>query len=153
MTRDDLHNFLTDSRGYRDKTKELLTKRKGTNPEQCYVNEDEKKIIFVTSNIRFAGTTDSNKNSNKKSCIIAVGTPNEPAFYPFKKAYDKYKKDYQIFFLSVCSDSNDVVYKDIKRFVVSIEPLAIPDNDISKLSNTVITFDSDIKKLSNKMMS
>ena len=151
MTRDDLHNFLTDSRGYRDKTKELLTKRKGTNPEQCYVNEDEKKIIFVTSNIRFAGTTDSNKNSNKKSCIIAVGTPNEPAFYPFKKAYDKYKKDYQIFFLSVCSDSNDVVYKDIKRFVVSIEPLAIPDNDISKLSNTVITFDSDIKKLSNKI--
>ena len=151
MTRDDLHNFLTDSRGYRDKTKELLTKRKGTNPEQCYVNEDEKKIIFVTSNIRFAGTTDSNKNSNKKSCIIAVGTPNEPAFYPFKQAYDKYKKDYQIFFLSVCSDSNDVVYKDIKRFVVSIEPLAIPDNDISKLSNTVITFDSDIKKLSNKI--
>ena len=151
MTRDDLHNFLTDSRGYRDKTKELLTKRKGTNPEQCYVNEDEKKIIFVTSNIRFAGTTDSNKNSNKKSCIIAVGTPNEPAFYPFKKAYDKYKKDYQIFFLSVCSDSDDVVYKDIKRFVVSIEPLAIPDNDISKLSNTVITFDSDIKKLSNKI--
>ena len=151
ITRDDLQNFLTESRSYRDKTKELLTKRKGTNQEQCYVNEDEKKIIFVTSNIRFAGTTDSNKNSNKKSCIIAVGTPNEPAFYPFKKAYDKYKKDYQIFFLSVCSDSNDVVYKDIKRFVVSIEPLAIPDNDISKLSNTVITFDSDIKKLSNKI--
>ena len=27
MTRDDLHNFLTDSRGYEDKTNELLTKR------------------------------------------------------------------------------------------------------------------------------
>lgn len=154
MTRDDLHNFLTDSRGYRDKTKELLTKRKDkvmikgkltttSTPEKCYVNEDGKKIIFVTSNIRYSG--------DKKGCMISVGTQDEPAFYPFKEAYDLYKKDYQIFFLSVCSDSDDVVYKDIKRFVVSIEPLAIPDNDISKLDDTGITLDSDINKLSNKI--
>ena len=167
MTKDDLHSFLTASRGYEDKTDKLLTKRKDTimtngelkttsTPEKCYVNKDEKKVVFVISNVRYYEPnknkkSENKKSENKKSCIISVGTQNEPVFYPFKKAYDQYKKDYQIFFLSVCSDSDNVVYKDIKRFVVSIEPLAIPDNDISKLSNTTITLDSNINELSNKI--
>ena len=105
------------AKGYTEKSDYLIKRKKGNSPtnEKIYVKDD--KVVFITAPGRFYSHNDI------ASYWIAAGNADEPLFYPFYNAAEKYI-DKKIYFLSGSDSSgggSSFDYGAFKDYFLAVE--------------------------------